>query len=89
MSTKVHENDAILEIKQLVSISNITKIECMKSCDKQITLLMISMFIGDNNAMKRHKDLTRFTQLRLRPPVCSILLILSKEFEELSNGELQ
>ena len=50
---------------------------------------MISMFIGDNNVIKRHKDLTRFTQLRLRPPVCSISLILSKKFKELSNGELQ
>ena len=48
----VHENDAILEIKQRVSISNITNIECMKYCNKQITLSIISMFVGDNNAIK-------------------------------------
>ena len=46
------ENNAILEIKQRVSNTNITKIECMKSCDKQITLSMISMFVGENNAIK-------------------------------------
>ena len=48
----VDENDAILEIKQCVSISNITKIECLKSCDEQITLSMKTMFVGDNNAIK-------------------------------------
>ena len=46
------ENDAMLEIKQRDSISNIAKINCMKSCDKQIALSMKTMFIGDNNAIK-------------------------------------
>ena len=33
------------------------------------------------------KELTRFIEFKLRPPVCSISLILSKEFKELSNME--
>ena len=79
------ENDALLEFKRRVSNFNITKIECMESCDEQITLSMKTMFVGDNNAIKITQDLTRFTQLRLRPLVCSISLILSQS----SNGELQ
>ena len=46
------ENDVILEFDQCVSNSNIPKIECMKSCEKQITLSMIAMFVGENNAIK-------------------------------------
>ena len=48
------ENDAVLEFKRRVSNSNITitKIECMKSCDKQITLSMKTMFVRENNAIK-------------------------------------
>ena len=85
----LNENDAILEFKWR-SNSNITKIECMKSCDEQITLPKKTMFVGENNAIKRHKDLTRFTQLRLRPPMYSILLILSKRSSKNSQiGELQ
>ena len=85
----VFKNDAILEIKRRVLISNITKIECMKSCDKQITLSMISMFVEDNNAIKRHKNLTRFTQLRLRPSVCTIFYIIKGFQRTLKYGELQ
>ena len=56
----------MLEIKRCISISNnITKIECMKSCDKQITLSMNPMFVGNNKAINRHKELTRFTQIML------------------------
>ena len=46
------ENDVILEFKQRVSNSNITKIEGMRFCDEQITLSMRTMFVGDNNAIK-------------------------------------
>ena len=47
-------------------------------------------FVGDNNAIKRHKDLMRFTQLWLRPLVCSISLILSQRSSKNSQiGELQ
>ena len=89
-SPVVHMYPTPSEIKRRVSISNIIKIECMKSCDKQITLSMISVFVGDNNAIKRHKNLTRLTQLRLCPPVCSISLILSQRSSKKSPiGELQ
>ena len=81
------ENAAILEFKQRVSNSNITKIECMKSCDKQSMLSMKTTFVGDNNAIKRHKDVTRFTQFRLRLPVCSISLILSQRSSKSSQME--
>ena len=83
------ENDAILEFKQCVSNFNIANIECMRFCDKQIKQSMISMFVGENNAIKRHKDLTRFTQLRLRPPVCSISYIIKRVQRTLKYGELQ
>ena len=56
-STIRSENDAILEIKQHVSISNITKIECMKSCDEQITLSMKPMFLEENNAIKNDTNI--------------------------------
>ena len=46
------ENDAILEFKQRVSNSNITKIEGMRFCDEQITLSMKTMFVRENNAIK-------------------------------------
>ena len=46
------ENDDVLEFEQCVSNSNIAKIECMRFCDKQITLSTISMFVGENNAIK-------------------------------------
>ena len=48
-------NDVIIEIKQCISISNITKIKCVKSCDEQITLSMKKMFVGENNAIKMTK----------------------------------
>ena len=49
------ENDDILEFEQCVSNSNIAKIECMRFCDKKIKLSMISIFVGENKAIKRHK----------------------------------
>ena len=61
----------------------------MKSCDEQITLSLKTMFVGDNNAIKRHKDLTRFTQFRLRLPVCSISYIIMRVQRTLKYGELQ
>ena len=48
----VGENDDVLEFEQCVSDSNIARIECMRFCDKQITLSTISMFVGENNAIK-------------------------------------
>ena len=50
-----YENDDVLEFEQCVSSFNIAKIECMRFSDKQIMLSMISMFVGENNVIKRHK----------------------------------
>ena len=83
------ENGDVLEFEQCVSNSNIAKIECMKFSDKQITLSMISMFVAESKAIKRHKNLTRFTQLRLHPPVCSISYIIKGVQRTLKYGELQ
>ena len=49
---QIRENDDVLEFEQYVSNSNIAKIECMRFCDKQITLSIKSMFVGENKAIK-------------------------------------
>ena len=47
-----NKNNAMLEFKQRVSNSNITKIEGMRFCGEQITLLIKTMFVRENNAIK-------------------------------------
>ena len=83
------ENDAILEFEQCASNSNIPKIECMKSGDKQITLSMISMFVGENNAIKMTQKFNEAHAIKATSSSVQYLAyIIKKEFKELSNGEL-